>query len=360
MALWPMALIGGLSSLLGYDSAGDAADEQSAASDAAAAEARRQYDITRQDTAPYRNIGTQALNTIGGIYGYDATSDPVGQATLQNSLIQSGSGGYGGTPLNQSDWQAIDRVWGQIRPAANFSDINWGAHGGQQFSPEAAQFLSQNWGNIRRAGNFGDINWNAGIVGTPGYQQQQITGSPANSTVGRPTANGGWDNNPLFSGSSTVGAPAAAAPGAPASAPDYSAFYKSPDYEFVRNEGIRDIGNSFAARGGSMSGNALKALTEFSSGLASGNFYNYLNQQNNLAGLGQTAVNTSANAGVNYAGMTGNALQNAGAARASGVLGQGAALANGIVGGYENFLYRRPSRVSNPNADLLYQLTGQR
>lgn len=339
MPFWIPAALGAVSALLGSKASGDAADAQVDASNAAAAEARRQFDLTRTDTASYRNIGNQALSAMGGIYGYDATRDPVGQATQQNALIQSGSGGFGGTPLNQQDWESINNVWGQIRPAANFSDINWGAHGGQNFSPEASNFLNNNWGNIRRAQNFGDINWNSGIVGTPGYQPAQIQGGAApNSTVGRPTASGGWDNNPLFSGSNTATMPAQG--GSPQTAPDYSAFFKSPDYDFVRGEGTRGIENSFAARGGAQSGNALRALTEFSSGLASQNFYNYLNQQNNLAGLGQTAVNTSANAGANYAAQSGNALMNAGEARASGVLGSAAAIGNGITQGYENFLYR--------------------
>src|SRR6188768_3809462 len=60
-------------------------------------------------------------------------------------------------------------------------------------------------------------------------------------------------------------------------------FQASPGYNFVRNEGQRDIGNSFAARGGAQSGNALKALAEFNSGLASGEFGNWFNRRMNLA-----------------------------------------------------------------------------
>lgn len=339
MPLWIPSLIGGLSALLGADAADDAADAEVSAAQAAAAEAARQYDLTRQDTAPYRNVGSQALNTLGSMYGYDATRDPVGNATVQNELIRTGSGGYGGTPLNQQDWQAVNSVWRQIRPAANFSDINWAAHGGQNFSPEAAQFLSQNWGNIRRAANFGDINWNAGIVGTPGYLQQQIVQPSSNPTVGRPTGSGGWDNNALFSGSST--AMPAAAPAGPAAGPDYSSFFASPDYTFRRDEGMRGIENSFAARGGAQSGNALRALAEFNSNLAAGEFGNFFNRQAALADIGQVATNQTTGAGLATAGMTGNALQNAGASRASGILGRNAAIANGITSGYENWLYQR-------------------
>lgn len=65
------ALIGGALSSSGSKSAANA---QARANDAAIAEQRRQFDLTREDTAPYRQIGTQALGALGSIYGY---STPV-------------------------------------------------------------------------------------------------------------------------------------------------------------------------------------------------------------------------------------------------------------------------------------------
>jgi hypothetical protein len=119
-----------------------------------------------------------------------------------------------------------------------------------------------------------------------------------------------------------------------ASTGDMSNFFASPDYNFRRNEGQRDIGNSFAARGGAASGNALRALAEFNSSMASSEYGNWWNRQAGLAGVGQQANTQIGHAGQNYANQSGNALMQAGDARASGVAGSanawGGALSNAV------------------------------
>jgi hypothetical protein len=125
-----------------------------------------------------------------------------------------------------------------------------------------------------------------------------------------------------------------------------ASFEASPDYEWVRGEGTRDIGNSFAAQGGSMSGNALRALTEFNNGLASGEFGNWFNRQTTRAGLGTTGTNAVTNARSNATGATTNVMQNQGASRASGVLGRTNAVQNGLYDGYDNYLYGRRRRAA--------------
>jgi hypothetical protein len=123
--------------------------------------------------------------------------------------------------------------------------------------------------------------------------------------------------------------------------PNNDAFMASPDYNFRRDEGTRDIQGSFAARGGAQSGNALRALTDFSSNLASGEFGNWFNRQSNLAGIGQTATNTSAQVGQNTAANVGNALTNYGNARASGYLAQGNLFNNALTTGLDYWNRRR-------------------
>jgi hypothetical protein len=118
-------------------------------------------------------------------------------------------------------------------------------------------------------------------------------------------------------------------------------FMASPDYEFIRNEGTRGIQNQFAARGGAQSGNALRALSEFNSNLAAGDFNNWWNRQAGLAGVGQNATGTVANAGQNTSANVGNYLAGQGVSRASGIVGRRAALAGGINDGVSNWLYRR-------------------
>lgn len=122
---------------------------------------------------------------------------------------------------------------------------------------------------------------------------------------------------------------------------DMSQFFASPDYNFRRSEGQRDIGSSFAARGGAASGNALRALSEFNSNLASGEFGNWWNRTASQAGVGQTTAGNLGQLGANTANNISGILQNsatnignlgvAGAnARASGLVGAANAQANGL------------------------------
>lgn len=138
-----------------------------------------------------------------------------------------------------------------------------------------------------------------------------------------------------------------------ASTGDLSEFQASPGYEFVRSEGQRDIGNSFAARGGAASGNALRALAQYNQGLASNEFGNWWNRQAGLAGVGQAATQSTANAGANAAANIGNNLIGAGNARASGVMGVNNAIQNGL--GNALYLYgRNQQNGGNPWATPPY------
>ena len=117
---------------------------------------------------------------------------------------------------------------------------------------------------------------------------------------------------------------------------DPNAFQASPGYQFVRDQGTSGIQNTFAARGGARSGNALKALAEFNSGLASQEYGNWWNQQAGLAGVGQNTAQGLGQLGSQFAGRIGNNLQNAGDARASGVTNQAANRLQMIQNGMNN------------------------
>jgi len=115
---------------------------------------------------------------------------------------------------------------------------------------------------------------------------------------------------------------------------DFSGFFTSPGFEFVRDEGLRGIENRFSASGGSLSGNALRRLTEFNSGLASQEFGNFFNRQLSQAGLGQAATTAGVAAGSQSAANISNTLFSSGIqqgnARASGVAGINSAIQGGI------------------------------
>jgi hypothetical protein len=115
---------------------------------------------------------------------------------------------------------------------------------------------------------------------------------------------------------------------------DPNGFTASPSYEFVRGEGTRGIENSLAARGGAMSGNAMRRLSEFNTGLASQEFGNWWNQQSGLAGLGQTSTQSVGALGQNNTNNVSNLLGQQGNVRASGIAGQ----TNALTGGLSDFL----------------------
>lgn len=121
---------------------------------------------------------------------------------------------------------------------------------------------------------------------------------------------------------------------------DPTAFTASPSYNFVRDEGMRGIENSFAARGGAASGNALRRLAEFNAGLASQEHNNWWNQQAGLAGVGQTSAQNLGVLGANSANNAGGLMQQQANARASGIAGSTNALTN-LLGNLSSVWSRR-------------------
>ena len=95
---------------------------------------------------------------------------------------------------------------------------------------------------------------------------------------------------------------------------DYQA---DPGYAFRLNEGMKALEGTAAARGGLLSGNAMKAAVGYGQDMGSQEYQNAFNRyqtnQGNsynrlasMAGLGQTANSNVANAGTNYANAAGN------------------------------------------------------
>ena len=132
---------------------------------------------------------------------------------------------------------------------------------------------------------------------------------------------------------------------------DYQA---DPGYAFRLSEGQKTLDRQAAARGGLISGGALKAATRFGQDMGSQEYqsaYNraltgygtdvarenqLYNRQAALAGIGQTATNLVGTAGQNYATNVGNLMTGAGAAQAAGQVGAANALTGGL-GTYLNY-----------------------
>jgi hypothetical protein len=125
-------------------------------------------------------------------------------------------------------------------------------------------------------------------------------------------------------------------------------FTADPGYAFRLSEGQKALDRQAAARGGLISGGALKAAQRFGQDLGSQEYqsaYNraltgygtdvarenqLYNRQAALAGIGQTSTNLVGQAGQNYATNVGNLMTGAGAAQAAGQVGQANALTSGL------------------------------
>jgi len=120
-------------------------------------------------------------------------------------------------------------------------------------------------------------------------------------------------------------------------------FQQDPGYSFRLSEGLKGLDRSAAARGGLISGGALKAATQYGQEMGSQEYQNAFNRYQtnrsaqlqplgNLMASGQSAASNQGAAAGAYGTGAGNALTAAGQAGAAGVMGAGQATAAGQLG----------------------------
>jgi hypothetical protein len=125
-------------------------------------------------------------------------------------------------------------------------------------------------------------------------------------------------------------------------------FQQDPGYAFRLSEGMKALDRTAAARGGMLSGAALRGATRYGQDMASQEYTNafnryqtnranQLNPLQSLMGAGQTAAGNVAGAGQNYATNAGQNYMNAGNARASGYVGSANAWSNAIGNAYNQY-----------------------
>jgi hypothetical protein len=157
-------------------------------------------------------------------------------------------------------------------------------------------------------------------------------------------------------------------------------FQADPGYGFRLKEGLRALENSAAARGGLLSGNAMRGITRFGQGLASeefdkafnryqAGFASKLNPLQALAGVGQTSANTLSNAAGQYGQSMAQNAATMGNIRASGYIGQANALTGALGQGvnyYQNqqmmnrfFPQQQQTPVAAPTYGSPYDLNTQ-
>ena len=144
------------------------------------------------------------------------------------------------------------------------------------------------------------------------------------------------------------------------SASDYTPFSMNqfnadPGYAFRLSEGQKALERSAAARGGLISGGALKAATRYGQDMGSQEYTNAFNRYQteraarlqplqSLAGVGQTAANTMGQNAGTYGTNVGNLMTSGAAASAAGQVGQ----ANAFTGGLSTYLnYNQGNNLVN-------------
>jgi len=128
---------------------------------------------------------------------------------------------------------------------------------------------------------------------------------------------------------------------------DYNAMTADPGYGFRLSEGQKALDRQAAARGGLISGSALRAATRYGQEMGSQEYTNafnryqaernaQLNPLQSLAGMGQTTAGNLGSMGAANAATMGNYATSGAAAQAAGRVGQTNAITGG-VGTYLNY-----------------------
>lgn len=124
-----------------------------------------------------------------------------------------------------------------------------------------------------------------------------------------------------------------------------SDFKADPGYAFRLSEGLKALDRQAAARGGLISGGALKAASRYGQDMASQEYQNAFNRYQinranklqplqSMAGMGQSATNLLTGAAGDY----GNRWNANNAASANASAAQSVGTANAVVGGVNNFM----------------------
>lgn len=274
-----MEAVGGIvGGLFASDAAGDAADAQQAATAASIGEQRRQYDLSRADNLPFLQGGTAGMNELLRLYGLSPgggkTRDQFRQELMPAYMTQAGPAAQPGY------WANVDSGDGQT--------MTW-------MSPtqEGA------------AGGLNEAGLNAAIE--QAYAQQQAERQAQTQSPGFGSA---------F---------------APINAGDVQ---NEPGYQFGLQQGQTALDRKIAAMGGRVSGQALKAASRYNSDYATtryGQAYDRKNQERAdklnrfglLAGVGQTAVGQTTQAGQNSTNAITNLLSSQGDASGAARMAQG-------------------------------------
>jgi hypothetical protein len=226
---------------------------------------------------------------------------------------------------------AISGIAGAVASENAAGDQEQAAQSAQQISENEFNTIQQQNAPFIQAGYgaLSDLNYLEGI-GTPGTAASYPTG---------PNASGGGVGTPGTASSSTAGGYGSL------TTPFTTANWQqlSPQYNFNLQQGQQNVLNADAAGQGSLSGAALKDLTNYNQSAANNSFNsafaNYTTQQNNIfsrlsgiAGLGQSSANNTGQQGTTLAGQAAGSALAGGAYQAAGTVGAANALGGSLTG----------------------------
>lgn len=291
------------------------------ATEASVEEQRRQFDLSREDLAPYRAVGVPALGRLAGIYGIEQAPSSPETGTV-------GPGGEPGTDPADTSGTLSPQAQQQIEYARNLL----AAQGIVANTPAEVLAAAASNSGVYISPTIAEEIRQGGTLAPSGDGSQMASSQPALSFLDTGT-------DPILASREITDRL-------------LSDFEESPDYRFRQEEGEGALQRQAAARGLSLSGGALKDVGRFASNLAAGEFNtfanrrigsfdSYVNRLAALAGIGQTATNTGATIGANTAANIGNTIQqggtNAGTAAASGYAG----VANAVNSGLQNYQFQQ-------------------
>jgi len=314
------------------NAAREAAALQAASADKSLAFQREMYGQQRADIAPYRQAGLAAQNQLLTYLGLNpstagmapvTTFDEAGYNRSMDAYYGGGGGGGGGVPAGGT----FTPGYMQLASTEGGGDV----YVDPVFTPAPAG----------AGGNVNALTMPTREQFTTATPVDQVSVDPNSPDYGKYTKDFGMSD-----------------------------FQADPGYAFRMAEGLKALDRQAAARGGLISGSALKASQRYGQDMASqeyGNAFNryQVNRSNQLnplmaiSGYGQQATNqlgqyggqfaqTGANTMANSANAQAGGAYNAGQARASGYIGQSNALTNALSTGLN--AYGQFSNLSSPNS----------
>lgn len=337
---WAMVAGAVVSAGAGIYSSQQAANAQSDAGKKNAALQQQQLAVQLGLIEPQRQLGYGAMSDLASLYGYNLTPYQSGANLMDpyasGSAIKVGGrtdGGFdltpsgkgfaaGGLPLPGGLFGDGDKkkFGGTIDPVTGTVNIT---NGGKKEALREAQltdYLRTGEGNL--GGKFSRFAKEIDRLRGSGWEYDPNAASAAaNYSPAAGSATGGTSSN--------------------GAAGNMARFFTSPDYQFRQSEGVKALDATAAARGGALSGNAVRGATDFSSNLAAGEYGNYVNRLLQMAGLGSSANSQGGAAVNNYVNGTSAANTAVGDARASGVMGSANSITGAINGGLNSWILSR-------------------